>query len=232
MQEEACPVADTFSRAKAAKKQRYIMSERKDLINPGLEAVGKAITFGGSLYSSAIVHDFNAAFDHVLAMLEDAVHLFKRGSFNTSALLAITAIEETGKAHVGIFRRDHLAGSANGRDPLRDHKQKHRMAVLPTVFMGVRLKSTLGEDVCLRLQQEAETSGFIASREASLYCAMVNGCFVSPRAAFAPERAWELLLLAIETLFDSLVGYTNHTNAKSVLLDEMFEQVTASKPGG
>ena len=47
----------------------------------------------------------------------------------------------------------------------------------------------------------------------------------------APTRAWELLLLAIETLDDSLVGYSNHTMLKSARIDEMFDQVVALNPG-
>ena len=195
----------------------------------GLVAIENAITFGGALYTS--VNDFNAAFDHVVATLDDAVLLFKRDSFNTSAFLAITAIEETAKAHVGIFRRERPDGRAKGRDPLHDHRQKHRMAVLPTVFMGKRLQEALGPDACARLQRQAETDSFVGTREASLYCARSEGRFVTPRTAIEAARAWELLLLAIETLNDNLVGYTSHTMLKCAWIDEMFGQVVDLKLG-
>jgi AbiV family abortive infection protein len=204
--------------------------DQRQAAPPGLAAVENAIGFGGALYGNASVDEFNAAFDHVVSMLEDATFLFTRGSFNTSAFLAITAIEETAKAQIGIYRRDRSDGLPKGRDPLRDHKQKHRMAVLPTVFMGERLAKVLGADACARLQHEAETDGFTATREASLYCARVDGNFVTPQAAIEPIRAWELLLLAIETLDDNLVGYSNHTMEASARIDELFEKIAGVKP--
>lgn len=130
-----------------------------------LAAVDDALAYGGKLYDN-IVDDFNAAIDHVLTLSEDATVLFERGSFPTSAFLSITAMEETGKAHVAAFRKDRGDGVAKGRDPLRDHRAKHRMAILPTVFMGARLFDALGADRCEQLHQEAQTTGFVATREA------------------------------------------------------------------
>ena len=98
--------------------------------------------------------------------------------------------------------------------------------------MGKRLNEVLGEDVCTRLLTEAEIDGFTATREAALYCANVNGHFVVPRTAISPARAWELLLLAIETLDDRPVGYTNYSMAKSHRADELFKKIAALKPDG
>lgn len=209
------------------------MSDRKDentIWPAGLGAVEAAITYGGTLYGDAISDDFDAAFDHIVALLDDAVALFERQSFSTSAFVAITAIEETAKAHVAVFRKDRAEGRSKGRDPLHDHKMKHRMAVLPTVMMGERLTRALGEEVCARLQTEAETDGFAATREAALYCARLNGRFRTPRTAVPPARAWELLLLAIETLDDGLVGYTDHSFAARRHTDTLFEQIASLKP--
>jgi AbiV family abortive infection protein len=196
----------------------------------GLAAVEAAIEHGGALYGEDAVKDFDAAFDHVVALLDDAAALFMRKSFNTSAFLSITAIEETAKAHIAIFRRERVGGRAKGRDPLRDHKEKHRMAIQQTVFMGERLTKTLGSAVCVRLQAEAESDGFISTREASLYCAHSNGNLVTPGMAISHERSWELLLLAIEALDDGLVGYTNHSMSVSTHLDTLFEKVASLMP--
>jgi hypothetical protein len=102
----------------------------------GMAIVQSAVEFGGALYGEATVVEFNSAFDHVVALLGDAAVLFERSSFNTSAFLAITTIEETAKAHVALFRNGTDVAKRKGRDPLRDHKKKHQMGVLPTVFMG------------------------------------------------------------------------------------------------
>ncbi len=198
----------------------------------GLAAMDAAIAHGGELYGEAMSDDFNAAFDHIVALLNDSVTLFERQSFSTSAFVAITAIEETAKAHVAIYRKDRAEGRSKGGDPLRDHKKKHRIAVLPSVFMGERLSKALGKDSCARLQAEAETGGFTATREAALYCARLDGRFMTPRMAVSPARAWELLMLAIETLDDRLVGWTNHSMAEGGRIDALFDQIAASKPDG
>jgi AbiV family abortive infection protein len=52
----------------------------------------------------------------VVALLDDAAVLFERSSFNTSAFLAITAIEETAKAHVALFHKGGDVAKRKGRD--------------------------------------------------------------------------------------------------------------------
>lgn len=193
----------------------------------GIAVVESAVLFGGALYGEAAAVDFNSAFDHVVALLDDAAVLFERSSFNTSAFLAITAIEETAKAHVGLFRKGGDVAKRKGRDPLRDHKKKHQMGVLPTVFMGDRLTTVLGKDACVRLENEAQTDGFTATREASLYCVRLDGRFVTPHESVTKTRAWELLLLAIETLDDSLVGYSSHTMAERGRIDTLFDRIAS-----
>ncbi len=209
------------------------MSGKKDEKMPetiGLATVESAIAYGGAVFGEGKSNDFDAAFDHIVALMEDSAALFMSQSFNTSVFLAITVMEETAKTQVAIYRKDKPEKLKKGRDPLLDHKKKHCMAVLPTVFMGERLNKALGEDVCARLQKEVETEGFTATREAALYFALVNGRFVTPHSAISQARAWELLLLAIETLDDSLVGYTNHSMAKSDQIDRLFENIAALKP--
>ena len=129
--------------ASGAKERCVSDKDGKDLAKDGFAAVERS-NFGGKLFNSA--DEFNTALDHVARLLEDVVALFGLGSFGSAAFLAITALEETSKANVGTYRRDKSEGSSKGRDPLRDHKAKHAMAVLSTVFMTDRIVSALGQD--------------------------------------------------------------------------------------
>jgi AbiV family abortive infection protein len=142
--------------------------------------------------------------DHIIELLNASFLLFDNKKYSTSAFLSITAIEETGKAHVAIFRKDGPGPKPKGRDPLKNHGAKHAMAVLPTVFFDLRLVHTIGKKACERLQAEAENGDFVALREAALYVARVENEFVTPEIAIKPARSWELLLLAIATLDDAL----------------------------
>ncbi len=117
--------------------------DRLEAGKDGFTAVEAALEYGGKLYES--VDDFNVALDHVASLIEDAVALYERG-LGSSAFLAITALEETSKAHVGSYRKDRPEGPSKGRDPLRDHKAKHSMALMGTVFMSERIISALGQE--------------------------------------------------------------------------------------
>jgi AbiV family abortive infection protein len=195
----------------------------------GFTSVEDAIAFGGSFITSA--EDFNAALDHVARLLDDAVMLYERGSYGSAAFLAITALEETAKAHIGIFRRDDPDKKPmKGRDPFRDHKSKHSMAVLPTLFMSERIMTALGADRANSLRDEAHATGFIAVREAGLYCVRLPTGFVSPKEAVTKLRAWEFLMLAIEAADDALVGCTNHSYEVGKQFDAMFARLSGQRP--
>jgi AbiV family abortive infection protein len=173
------------------------------------EAVERAIAAGDGLADQDPVHLFDAAANHVALLLRDAVELFRRSSFGTSVFLSITAMEETAKAEILGFRAQR-SDKKSGRDPLRDHKQKHIIAVRHTTFMG-RLPSMLGAEVCTRLQSEAERGGFIGLREKALYIHAKADGISTPQDAITKTRAKEILLLSLECADDILVGYTNNS---------------------
>lgn len=194
----------------------------------GLVTVEAALAYGGKLYDTA--QDYDTALDHVAQLLDDAVMLFERGSYGSATFLAITALEETSKAHVGSFRRERDGPLAKGRDPLRDHKAKHSMALLPTVFMTERIITALGQQRADALHAEAQATGFTAMREAALYCARSPTGFVSPKIAVPPLCAWEFIVLAIEAADDALVGVTNHSFDIGKTFDALFERISARRP--
>jgi AbiV family abortive infection protein len=198
--------------------------------NNGLKTVEHALAFGGGIFERS--EDFDAAIDHVLTLLTDAVVLFERESFGSAAFFAITAMEETAKAHVGSFRRDNPGPRPKGRDPFRDHTAKHSMAILPTVFMSERIVDALGRDRANALEREAQETGFTVQREAGLYCACGSNGFETPRTAVPACLAWELSMLAIEAADDALVGYTKHSYKVGKEFESLFGRLLAHRPPG
>ena len=65
--------------------------------------VRAALAVGQQLAQS--VEQFNVACEHIVSLLRDASALLAAGSHATAAFLAITALEETAKVHVGTYRR-------------------------------------------------------------------------------------------------------------------------------
>ena len=76
-----------------------------------------------------------------------------------------------------------------------------------------RLPSLLGEAACARLQEEAETGVLNRLRERSLYFHVNGNDVTTPATAITADRAQEVLLLALESADDILVGWTNASYA-------------------
>jgi AbiV family abortive infection protein len=112
--------------------------------------------------------EFNEALDHIVRLLIDASLLLESGSHATSCFLAITALEETAKIHIGMYRRS-AEPVPRKKDALFRHDRKHHIAAAPTVVMGSRLQEAIGENRLHELLELARSGGLVNLREASLY---------------------------------------------------------------
>jgi AbiV family abortive infection protein len=167
--------------------------------------------------------EFDAACGHIVQLITDASMLLAAGSHATAAFLAITAIEETAKVHIGLFRRSAIP-VARRKDPLYVHGEKHKLALGPTVAMGGRLQVAIGEKRMHEVIGQAQTGDLVKIREAALYVAQETGGLVTPKSAVSPETSRELLLLAIEAFDDGLVGYTGRSIEFSRATDALFSK--------
>lgn len=184
-----------------------------------LEAVSAALEVGQKFISS--LDEFDLACGHIAQLLEDASTLLGAGSHSTATFLAITAIEEIAKTHIGMFRNSGHA-IKRSKDPLYRHQDKHRMAVGPTVLMGERIVKALGTDRLHELVGMAKSGKLVELRETALYISQSATGLQSPATAVNRATARELLLLAVEVFDDSLVGYSNYTFALSAQTDKIF----------
>jgi len=182
-------------------------------------SVEAATTVGQRLANS--VEEFNAACEHIVRLLTDASILLEAGSHATAAFLAITAIEETAKVHIGTYRRS-TTPVARRKDPLFGHSEKHKLALGPTVAMGSRLQAAIGEGRMREIMALGQAGGLVKIREAALYVAQDAGGLVTPNSAVSVDTSRELLLLAIEAFDDGLVGYTNRSLELGEATDALF----------
>jgi AbiV family abortive infection protein len=203
------------------------MANKDDEPSDFFTAAQAAIDFGGPGYGEDPVLGFNTASRHVLVLLEDAVAAFARGSYGTSVFLAITALEETAKAEILGLRIRKPEGAQKKRgDPLRSHMKKHALAVRPTTFMG-RLPKILGAETCARLQQEAADSTINRLRETAIYASCsAEGKVSTPAMAVDKTRAREIVLLALESADDILVGWTSDSYQLGESLETFIAQVS------
>jgi AbiV family abortive infection protein len=167
--------------------------------------------------------EFNRACDHIVRLLRDAALLYRDGSWPTAAFLAITALEETAKTHIGMFRSAQTGqATKRGKDPLYSHKEKHLLAASPTVPMGSRLPRVIGDNRVKDLMELATSGRLVSLRESCLYIDRVAGDLVAPTEVVSKERSRELLLFALEAFDDALVGNTNHSYVVGKQADELF----------
>ena len=185
------------------------------------KSVHAALAVGKQL--GATNREFNSACDHIAQLLDDSSTMLERESHGTSTFLAITALEETAKVHMGLYRRSSN-DVKRSKDPLYSHEQKHRIALGPTVAMGSRLQAAIGEHRMHKLIELAGSGGFIPLREASLYVQQVGDLLHTPLEVTPRQVAREVLLLAVEAFDDALVGYTEHTYSLGAKTDSIFNR--------
>lgn len=194
----------------------------------------KAVDAGGNLYPTT--EDFNRACEHVLQLLADATTLFHARSFGTATFLAITAIEETAKLSVGIFRKGESDGRRRG-DPLYSHADKHAIAAVPfPLSLRPRLIDALGEEAANSLLDQAHCGDFVKRRESSLYADTNQGRLTIPKDVVASDDARGTILFALDIYTDVIVGLTNRTYSLGEQADKLFERVAsatsnANRPG-
>lgn len=77
-----------------------------------------------------------------------------------------------------------------------------KLALGPTVAMGSRLQTAIGEDHMRELMGRSRAGDLVKIREAALYVAQGAGGLITPSSAVSFQTSRELLLLAIEAFDD------------------------------
>lgn len=184
-------------------------------------SVEETLATGQQITNSS--EQFDIACNHIVQLLADASTLLDAGSHATATFLAITALEETSKVHMGMYRRS-TTPLRRSKDPLYKHGQKHLLALGPTLAMGSRLQAAIGESRMNELIELGRSGGLVGLREAALYVEQHGDALNAPKTIVATSTARELLLLAVEAFDDALVGYTNHSFELGKQADAVFEK--------
>lgn len=169
------------------------------------------------------VEELDVAIVHIVQLIKDSSVMLETGSHGTAAFLAITAIEETAKVSVSLFRHAE-SPLRRSKDPLYRHEKKHQLAMAPVLSIGSRLGEAIGESRLKELLDLGRSGELVRSREASLYIERISDRLVVPRDAISFDYARELLLLAIEVFDDGLVGYTNESMRLGQDTDQLFDK--------
>lgn len=169
--------------------------------------------------------EFNKCLRHIAQLISDAYILYNEGSFSTSLFLSITIIEEVGKIHMGLFIKK---ASSTKNDPLRNHVSKQKIASNYTISLGFRLRKAIGEKRIEELLGMSYSGKFMELRNSSLYCDCVDDKLVIPVERVSKTLSKEILLLAIESFDDNLVGYTNYSMELSNQIDNIFSELSKS----
>ncbi len=171
------------------------------------------------------VEEFNLACEHIVSLLEEAEVVYSRGGYSTSAFLAITAIEEVAKAHLGLFTAGGSDSESRYKNVFYNHAKKHKMAATPTISMGKRLQEAIGEEALSLILEMSRNKKLLDIRESSLYFQRYDGTVKTPRTCIDKDMARSILLYAIEVFDDALAGFTDYSMKTSQRTDLIFSRI-------
>ena len=171
--------------------------------------------------------DFDKCIDHIIHLIDDAATLYKKGSYCTSAFLSITIIEEVAKIHMGLFIHTPNSNEKvkRSKDPLFSHKTKQIIGANYTVSMGSRLQKAIGQQQMEKIFDIAYTENLSQYRESSLYIEFKDGKICVPSEVIDKTFSKSILLFAIESFDDSLVGYDEYSLRISAHTDTLFSEI-------
>ena len=187
----------------------------------------ESILNGSSSFYISSTEQLNKCLDHVVQLISDSYVLYINNSYTSSSFLAISVLEEVGKIQMGIFIK--ASDSYMRKDKLRDHKSKQIVGASHTICMGERIKNSISNENLEKIFQFIYSGELKDLREKAIYCDRKNNNIVTPKDLITQELARNLLLFAIESFDDNLVGWTDHSIELSKKTDLFFEIIANSK---
>lgn len=178
---------------------------------------------GESEFFIRTTEQFNKGIDHIFQLITDAYTLYINEAFTSSVFLSITVIEEVEKMQMGMYIKH--SGTYVKKDKLRDHKTKEIIGANYTVCFGERIKNAMAINKLEEIFELAYTGELKELREKAIYCKCKDGELVTPNDIINKEFSKNILLFAIESFDDNLVGYTDYSMCVSEKTDVIFEKV-------
>ncbi|EPR3147294.1 AbiV family abortive infection protein [Campylobacter jejuni] len=177
----------------------------------------------GSSFTIKTTEEFNKSINHILQLIKDSYFLYKVGSYGTSTFLSITIIEEVAKVHMGLYVKNIKLKT---KDFLKNHVSKQKIATNNyTILLGKRLNEAIGVDRIKNIMKLANEKRLTQIREEALYCDVKDNNLQTPSDMIDKKFAREILLFAIESFDDNLVGCSEHSYKISDITDKIFEEI-------
>ncbi len=98
-----------------------------------------ALEFGPPDMDIASPDAIDRYLDYIFRLLSGAETLFMNSHYHLSTFAAITAIEETSRAHISAFRKKD-AEQKKVRDPLRNHLEKQKAPLLSFLWVAAYIR--------------------------------------------------------------------------------------------
>ena len=187
----------------------------------------ESILNGSSNFYISSNEELNKCLDHVVQLISDSYVLYINNSYTSSSFLAIRMLAEVGKIQMWIFIKG--SDSYVRKDKLRDHKSKQIVGSSYTICMGERINNAISNENLEKIFQFIYSGELKDLREKAIYCNRKNNNIVTPKDLITQELARNLLLFAIESFDDNLVGWTDYSIELSKKTDLFFETIVNSK---
>ena len=179
---------------------------------------------GESNYFVNTCEQLNKCIGHIYQLICDAYTLYINDAYTSSVFLSIAVIEEVGKVHMGMYI--NASELYVKKDRLRDHKTKEIAGTSYTICKGERINKAISPEKIDEIFQLAYSGKLKELREQAIYCECRDGNIVVPNDIINQEFSKNILLFAIESFDDNLVGYTSYSMEISKKTDFIFAEVT------
>ena len=190
------------------------------------DKIGSILNGSSNFYISS-TEQLNKCLDHVVQLISDSYVLYMNNSYTSSFFLSINVLEEVGKIQMGIFIKG--SDSYMRKDKLRDHKSKQIVGASHTICIGERVKNVISNENLEKIFQIIYSGELKDLREKAIYCERKDNNIVTPKDLITQELARNLLLFAIESFDDNLVGWTDYSIDLSKKTDLFFEIIANSE---
>lgn len=186
----------------------------------------KELVEGNSNFFIDTTEELNKCIKHISNLISDAYILYKNNSFTSSAFLSIAIIEEVGKVHMGIYIKP--SDFFIKKDKLRDHKSKQIVGANYIISMSERINKGVSIEKFEKIFELAYSGKLKELREKAIYCDRENNDIIIPQDTISQEFSRNILLFAIESFDENLVGYTSYSMEESKKTDLLFEKIAKS----
>lgn len=167
--------------------------------------------------------EFQLAIEYIISLLKDSFLLLSNGSYTTSILLALLAIEECARAEQGLFTKDGKPLEMDSKGRMIINEKDGKYISLIEFQIAYKLKKSIGEERVDEILKGVCTGKFKNFLKDGIWLKRNQNGLLLPKDSFSMKEANELLLTAIVICEGRLIGIAGEPEHYGESLDYLYK---------